>query len=176
MQKSNFIVYVVIGLALLFSSCQRKVDIDKEKEAIRAVIEAEKKGFFDKSLEQMAATWVQKPSSVKMYMSQEGEMDLFGWVSINERSKQEIARIDSEYENVHLEFSDFQFNIYETNAWVIFKAKWDLTYKGESTLWEQTRIMAFEKVDREWKITLMAIYAVPTAKEAAQYTTEKGSK
>jgi hypothetical protein len=122
MQKLNFVVYVVIGLALCFSSCKPTVDVEKEKSAIRAVIEAEKQGYFDKSLERMAATWVQKSSSVKMFMSQKGEVDLFGWARISERSKEEIAAIDSNYTNIDLQFSDFQFNIYEGSAWAIFKA------------------------------------------------------
>ena len=168
MQKSKFVVYAVIGLALLFSSCQREVDFAKEKEAIKAVMEAEKKGFFDKSLEEMAATWVQKPSSVKMFMTQEGEVDLFGWEKINEHSKAELAGMDPEYKNMNVEFSDFQFNIYENSAWTIFKARWNWTYKEEPGKAEQTRIMAFEKADGKWKATLMAIYAVPTKKEEAQ--------
>jgi hypothetical protein len=168
MQKLNFRVYVVIGLALFFSSCHHKVDIEKEKEAIKAVIEAEKQGYFDKNLEKMAATWVQKSSSVKMFMSQVGEVDLFGWAKISERSKEEIAAIDSSYRNIHLEFSDFQFNIYESSAWAIFKARWNWFYKEEQKKLEQTRIMAFEKVEGKWKITLMAIYAVPIEKEEAQ--------
>jgi len=176
MQKLNHSVYFVMGLALLFSSCQRKVDIDKEKEAIKAVMEAEKKGFFDKSLEEMAATWVQKPSSVKMFMTQEGEVDLFGWAKISEHSKAELAGMDPEYKNMNVEFSDFQFNIYENSAWTIFKARWDWTYKEEQKKAEQTRIMAFEKADGKWKATLMAIYNVPTVKEAEQSRTDKGSK
>ena len=176
MKKFNHIVYFVIGLALLFSSCQRKVDVVKEKEAIRAVIDAEKQGYFDKDLGKMASTWVQGPSSVKIFMFQKGETDLFGWDKISESSREEIAKIDSNYKNIHLEFSDFQFNIYESSAWAVFKAKWNWTYKEEQKNVEQTRIMAFEKVEGKWKTTLMAIYNVPAEKEEAQKNTEKGSK
>jgi hypothetical protein len=162
MQKSNLVGYILIGLALCLPSCQPRVDVDKERDAIKAVIEEEKNGYFDKSLERMAATWVQKSSSVKMFTSQEGELDLFGWAKINEQSKKEIAGMDPEVKNIHVDFSDFQFNIYQSSAWAIFKAKWNWTYKEEQQKLEQTRIMAFEKTDGKWKITLMAIYAVPT--------------
>ena len=173
MKKLNHIVYFVIGPVLFFSSCQRKVDVEKEKEAIRALINTEKQGYFDKDLGKMASTWVQRPSSVKIFMSQNGETDLFGWAKISESSREEIAKIDSNYRNIRLEFSDFQFNVYESGAWAIFKAKWNWTYKEEQKAMEQTRIMAFEKVEEKWKTTLMAIYSVPVEKEETQKKTEE---
>jgi hypothetical protein len=176
MKKLKYVVWCSICLALFFSSCQTKVDPEKEKEAIKAVLEQEKKAYFDKNFDMMAATWVQKPSSVKMYMMQEGETDLFGWIKISERDKQDISKERSEYKNIQLEFTDFQINVYETNAWAIFKAKWNWTYKDTPGRMEQTRIMAFEKVEGKWRIALMAIYNVPTEKEQAQKKTEKGSK
>ena len=160
MLKRN--VYSLVVLALFLPLCQRRVDTQKEEQAIRAVIEAEKKGFFDKSLEEMAATWVQKPSSVKMYMSRDGELDLFGWSKMDDQSKEGLARLDSTRTNIRLEFSDYQFHIYETSAWAIFKANWQWSRGGQEEHQQQTRIMAFEKVGGNWKITLMAIYNVPS--------------
>jgi hypothetical protein len=176
MKKLNHVAWFALCLAPFFSSCQTKVDVEKEREAIKAVLEQEKKGFFDKNFEMMAATWVQKPSSVKMYMSQDGEIDLFGWAKISEGDKEGVAKDRSDYKNMQLEFSDFQFNIYESNAWAIFKAQWNWTYKDTPGKLEQTRIMALEKVEGKWKITLMAIYNVPAEKEEARKKTEKGSK
>ncbi len=153
--------YGLVVLAFLCPSCQRKVDVEKEQQAITAVIDAEKKGYFDKSLEEMAATWVQDSSSVKVFMSRDGEVDLLGWPKINEHSKQEIGQTDSTYQNIRLQFSDFRFYIYETSAWAIFKAHWNWSHSGQQEQLQQERIMAFEKVGGEWKITLMAIYSVP---------------
>jgi len=163
MSKRRCGVYVAVVLALL-PSCRRQVDTEKEQAAIRAVIEAEKKGYFDKKLEEMAATWVQSPSSVKMVMSRDGEVDLFGWSRINDSSSQHLAELDS-LQNVRLEFSDFQFHIYEASAWAIFKANWNWSHAGQDGHLQQTRIMAFEKVGGQWKITLMAIYNVPPEKQ-----------
>jgi hypothetical protein len=176
MKKLNCVVWFAICLAPFFSSCQTRVDLEKEKEAIKAVLEQEKKGYFDKNSEMMAATWVQKSSSVKMFMSQEGEIDMFGWEKISERDKEDISKDYSDYKNIHVGYSDFQFSLYESNAWAIFKARWDWTYKDKPGKLEQTRIMAFEKVEGKWKTTLMAIYNVPTEKEEAQKKTEEGSK
>jgi len=159
MLKKN--VYSLFVLALFLPSCQRRVDTQKEEQAIKVVIEAEKKGFFDKSLEEMAATWVQDSSSAKVFMSRDGEIDLLGWPKINDQSRQEIPRHDSTYQNARLQFSNYQFHIYETSAWAIFKADWNWSRGGQPEHLQQTRITAFEKVDGKWKFTLMAIYNVP---------------
>ncbi len=176
MARIHWFAYLVIGLAPFLSACQPRVDIEKEKDAIRAVLEEEKKGFFEKNSEKMAATWVQKPSSVKMYMGQNEELDMFGWAKISERDKADLAKGWSDYKDMHVDFSDFQFNLYEKNAWILFKARWGWTYKGEPGKLEQTRIMALEKIEGKWKITLMAIYQVPTQQQQAEETTQKGSK
>lgn len=167
MLRRDWLVCVPIALALFCPSCGRPVDVAKEQQAIRAVIEAEKKGYFDKNLEEMAATWAQRSSSVKMFLSRSGEVDLVGWPKINDQSKQEIAAPDSTYKDMRLEFSDYQFTVYETSAWAILKARWNWLHRGVAEQLQQTRVMAFEKMDGQWKITLMAIYNAPTGREPA---------
>jgi hypothetical protein len=162
MKKMRLTVCFVIVFVLFFSSCQPKVDIEKEKDAIKAVLELEKKGYFDKDFGTIASTWAQKPFSVKLFMSAEGETDWFGWAKISEGDKEGLSKDYSDYKDRRVEYSDFQFNIYGSNAWAIFKARWNWTFKDEQQKLEQTRIMAFEKIKGEWKITLMAIYNIPT--------------
>jgi hypothetical protein len=176
MSKKYYFAYLVIGLAPFISACQPKVDIEKEKDAIKAVLEEEKKGFFEKNSERMAATWVQKPSSVKMFMGQNEEIDMFGWAKISERDKADLARGWSDYKDMRVDYSDFQFNIYERNAWILFKARWGWTYNGEPGKLEQTRIMALEKFEGKWKITLMAIYNVPSQQQQSEKAAGKGPK
>ena len=135
--------------------------MEQEKDAIKALLEKEKQGYFAKDFGTIASTWVQKPSSVKLFMSARGEADFFGWAKISEGTKKELSEDYSDYKNRRVDFSDFQFNIYESNAWVIFKSTWNWSFKNEQQKVEQTRIMAFEKVNGEWKIKLMAIYEVP---------------
>jgi len=173
MLKRSWSVYAPVVAALGCASCQRQIDVGKETQAIKAVIEAEKKGYFDKSLEEMAATWVQSPSSVKMGMSRDSEVDLFGWTKINDQSKQALANVDPTRTNIQVEFSDYQFHIYETSAWAIFKANWQWSRGGHEEHLQQRRILAFEKVGGDWKITLMAMYNVPSETPAGAAKVKK---
>src|SRR5674476_213042 len=88
MKNRMLLLTAVIFIAL--SSCEEKIDIEKEKEAIKAVFEQEKDGFFAQDLDAMAETWIQEPSSVKMYMSAEGQTKFEGWDAINKHSREEI--------------------------------------------------------------------------------------
>jgi hypothetical protein len=176
MRKANCFVYLVISLTPFSALCQPKVDVEKEKDAIKAVLEEEKKGYFERNFDKIASTWVQKPSSVKMFMGEKGEYELFGWTKISESDKEGISKDWSDYKNMDVKYSDFQFSIYEESAWIVYKARWDWIFKDQPKKLEQTRIMAFEKVEGKWKITLMAIYNIPTEKQEAQKKEEKVRK
>jgi hypothetical protein len=70
MKNRMLLLSAVIFIAL--SSCEEKIDIEKEKEAIKAVFEQEKDGFFAQDVDAIAETWIQESSSVKIFMSAEG--------------------------------------------------------------------------------------------------------
>jgi hypothetical protein len=86
-----------------------------------------------------------------VFLGQNAEIDMFGWTKISEGEKADIAQNWSEYEDIRVDCSDFQFNIYDTNAWILFKARWAWTHNGDPGKLEQTRIMALEKVDGKWE-------------------------
>ncbi len=51
-------------------SCQKKIDIEKEKEAIIAVNEEELNAYFDHDTIRLGAIWVQKPTSKRIFTSE----------------------------------------------------------------------------------------------------------
>ena len=162
--KTNVIAFLTMTL-LISTSCQKKIDILKEQEAIKSVMEEEKNSFFNKDPERMAATWIQKPSSIKLYMMNTGQIQLIGWDKIYESDKKYMETDTLDRKNMKIIFSDYQFNIYENNAWVFFKATWNVPYNDSIVAFEQTRISAFEKSDGKWKYKLMAIYNIPPKEE-----------
>ena len=84
---------IPFSAALIFMSilgCTGKIDIEKEKEAIKAVIEEEKNAYFSQDFVRMSATWIQKPSSIKLYMTENGPIEFLGWEKIAEHDKENI--------------------------------------------------------------------------------------
>lgn len=158
--KTNALVLFSLLIVVSFS-CQKKVDILAEQEAIKAVMEEEKKAFYNRDLEGLAASWIQEPSSIKLYLNKDGQTQLIGWDKIYADDKLYLETDTTDRKKIDIDFSDFHFNIYENNAWVMFKAIWKIPQDGKINIFEQTRISAFEKTDGKWKYTLMAIYNVP---------------
>jgi hypothetical protein len=61
MKKTLQILLVIIFFAGI--SCQDKMDIEKEKEAIKAVIEEETRAYLDQDFERLAKTHLQDETS-----------------------------------------------------------------------------------------------------------------
>jgi hypothetical protein len=163
MKNKVLLLTTVIFIAL--SSCEKKIDIEKEKEAIKAVFEQEKDGFFAQNLETMAETWRQKPSSVKIFMSAEGQTKFEGWDAISKHSREEVADTTLDRKLITVTFKDYQINIIDDeSAWVMCNALWEGTYQGAPIKMVQTRIQVLEKTDGKWKFALMALYSQPQEK------------
>ena len=161
--------YVLTLFALILlagTSCQEKIDIEKEKEAIKAVIEEEKNAYFDRDITRIGATWVQDPTSRKMFLTQEGLIYLNGWSEVNQHDKESVESDEWEgSEDIMAHFSDYEINIYNNTALVFCNTKWTGKYKEEEISGEQKRILHFVKVDGVWKYDLMAMYSIPAEEE-----------
>lgn len=163
MKNRMLLLTAVIFIAL--SSCEVKIDIEKEKEAIKALFEQEKDGFFAQDLDAMAETWIQEPSSVKIFMSADGQTKFEGWDAIIKNSQKEVADTTWNREQITVTFKDYQINLLdEESAWVMCNALWDGTYQGTPMKMVQTRIQVLEKTDGKWKFALMALYNQPQEK------------
>jgi len=147
----NFLSLSLAVIVFSIIACSGKMDIEKEMAAIQAVIEEEKDAFFAQDFNRMAATWVQEPSSVKLYMAGKGPVEFLGWEKIAEHDKENIPKSPSEYEKMNCIFSDYNFNINDDNSWVVLKATWDGLYNGKQQHIEQTKILAFKKIEGKWK-------------------------
>lgn len=160
MKNRMLLLTAVIFIAL--TSCEEKIDIEKEKEAIKAVFEQEKDGFFAQNLDAMAETWIQKPSSVKMFMSAEGQTKFEGWDAISKNSREQVADTTWDRKLITVTFKDYQINILDDeSAWVMCNALWEGTYQGAPMKMVQTRIQVLEKTEGKWKFALMALYNQP---------------
>ncbi len=162
MKKLIYLSWALILMSII--ACTEKINIEKEEDAIKNVIEEEKNAFINQDSVRVSTLWVHKPSSLKIYMTEDGPIEFLGWDKIFEHDKENMSEFSSDNKNTSLIFSDYLFNIYNNNAWLTLKATWDGIYKGEKMHLEQKRILAFEKIEGKWKYTLMAIYNIPPKK------------
>jgi ketosteroid isomerase-like protein len=161
----NWVVLFTAVIFIALCSCKEKIDIEKEKEAIKAVFEQEKEGFFARDFDAMAETWIQEPSSVKIFMSAEGQTKFEGWDAISKNSRQDVADTTWDSKQVTLTFKNYQINILDDeSAWVMCDALWEGTYQNAPMSSTQTRILVLKKTDGKWKFALMALYNQPQEK------------
>jgi len=148
------------------TSCQKKMDIEKEKEAIQAVFEAEKAAYFKQDDKAMGEFWIKLPSSVKIAMSANGQKRYDGWDNINAAYQEEIQDTSWNRELVRATFTNYQINVRNTAAWVLCEANWEGIFMGDTISVTQTRINVLEKDDGKWKFSLMAYYTIPPVPES----------
>lgn len=150
------------AILLTGTSCQEKIDIEIEKEAIKAVIQEERASFLDRDLSRVEATWVQESTSRKYYMNAGGITKIIGWTEVRKSDKKAIERdISDKYENLDAKYSNFEIIVYGNTALVFHDTQWSGKYQGEEINTVQARILHLEKVEGEWKLDLMAMYRIP---------------
>ena len=156
-------LFVIIALSLLIGvSCQKKIDIEKEKAAVKTTIEkafeASNEFDFDRSVD----FWVKEDYAFISAASNESHLLVQGWESINEMVEDakkwglEEAKKAGDYQTEE----PFDFNFIRINgdvAWVQFKTKWT-HYKNNVKTGEDESLGLYilEKHDGEWKIACIS--------------------
>ena len=154
---------LLVLILLAGTSCQEKIDIQLEKEAIKAVILEESDAYSDKDLDRMNATWFHDASSRKVDICKYcGTIEYVGWVEISNKNKTYFtpAKIEATKELI-VSYSNFDINVIENTALVYHDAKWSGKLRGEDFNFEDKRIVHLRKIENEWKIDLFIHYSLP---------------
>lgn len=148
-------IQILIATILLTSiSCMQKIDIDKEIEAIKAVIEEETKAYLDQNFERLAKTHLQDETSFRMSVGKDGFQTIIGWQAIGDKLK---SWTSADWEDINAKFrnTDYKIKVYPQSAWAVFTQTWDYTYKGKQYVIPSLETRFLEKVDQEWKIVYL---------------------
>ncbi|MCD6566258.1 MAG: hypothetical protein J7K53_09985 [Bacteroidales bacterium] len=156
MKKYVFVLFTLILLAA--NSCQQKIDIEKEKAAIIAVIEEETNAYFDRDFDRLAANYVQDETNIRIAAEKSGYVYGIGWEEIGSVIK---GLIESEEPVESKEVkSNFKIKVYQESAWAVFDNEW---YNNEGGFaGKGTHVVFLEKVKGEWKIASFFIVNTST--------------
>lgn len=141
---SLFVLTLFIG-----TSCQEKIDYEKERAAIIAVIEAETEAFFDSDIDRLGGYHVQDESNIRLTATKSGYTYDVGWEKIrsfyldyfeNEMGEGEFYEVKRNY----------KIKMYGESAWAVFDNDF---YNGDDELLSTSIHAEFlEKVNGEWKL------------------------
>jgi hypothetical protein len=125
MKKYVFTLFAIILLA--GTSCQEKIDIEKEKAAIIAVIEEETEAFFDSDINRLAATHVQDETNIRLTASKSGYTYDVGWEKISSFFRDYFVN-EAEPGDFKEVKTNYKIKVYRESAWAVFDNDF---YNGE---------------------------------------------
>ena len=113
----NYLPILIAFLIPLGAFCQGKVDIEKEKAAIIALIEEETASYYASNFDRWAATQVQDETNISTQAWNSGFNYITGWDSISKGIKPYIIEKKELLKEIK---SNFKIKVYNGSAWVIF--------------------------------------------------------
>ena len=128
------------------ASCQEKINIEKEKEAIKQVVQAQLDAINAASYDGEAAVWAQRPHIVRR--------DIVGWDSVSVFYQEMFKKWNDEPENFSIVFTASNFDIYVNGNFVsVFNDEhYEGIFEGEEMTFD-TRVHRYiEKIEGEWKV------------------------
>jgi ketosteroid isomerase-like protein len=174
--KIYFKLFIILAL-VMFTSCQGKIDLAKETEAIKAVIINETNAFDNQQYDSVIATMAQDSLFVRMTSGKNGYTEVVGWDHMTNWYK-EFAVADLSDYSVERERSNWQIKVYPRSAWVVYDQITRYTYQGSKDYRKTKEIRFLEKQRGEWKIIyLHVIYLSSYEKEElVEYSLIEGSE
>lgn len=148
--------YVLILFALVLfagNSCQKKIDMEKEKDAIKAVIAEETNAFLASDYDRIAATCVKDETFIRLQADKNGCDYIIGWKDCGSYYKN-IFMKNTDLSQYKFENTNYKIKIYPKSAWAAYEENW---YKIEGEFVGKTINVRFlEKVNGEWKIVYLS--------------------
>jgi|GEM_PF-668301 len=145
----NHLFSLIVLVIFASTSCQEKFNIEKEKEAIIAVIEEETEAFFDSDINRLGATHVQDETNIRLTATKSGYTYYVGWENIqsffldyfeNEAEQGDFYEIKTNY----------KIKVYRECALAVYDNDY---YNGKGELLSTSIHAQFlEKINGKWKL------------------------
>ena len=166
MKKFYFIIFPCV--VLLFYACKPKVDIEKETEAIKALIHNETQAFLQNDTAKVLSYYVQDDYQTRLSASCDTLVIYRGWKELSAFFKNANTAGMSNPKNTK-EF--IQIKVIGDAAWAIYKDNWEYSLIKTISVPGSTRdtiitttgsllcTMNLEKKVNEWKISGFSIFS-----------------
>ena len=159
MKKYLFTLFALVLLA--GTSCQEKIDIEKEKEAIIAVIQDEKDGFTNMDMEQWSRNVLQDSSYTWMGSTSDMYIISRGFSEQVDQLKEFWSNWDPDETRDRIEFEVMELKISPQAAWVLI----DLNGQIET--------LFLEKIEGTWLISGQTILVTSSYQEVDENEEEE---
>jgi hypothetical protein len=164
--KTNLILLLVLTI-LVATACQEQINVEKEKEAIIAVVNAESNAYIVRDFEKISSCMVQDSLNTAIHSGKWGYSYTVGWEKLTENYKEDFGNDEewARFQNLRFERKNFNIKVYPKNAWAIFNTVYNWEEDSITNEWEIIDTRILEKVDGEWKITYVGSVGKSSYKE-----------
>ena len=152
---------------LLITGCtppKEEIDVAKEEEAIKAVIEKELALYLDRDYISESDLLVKEDYFMTVATYGNWHNQTIGLDSVFVALKKDSERDWPDVTNHNFECKDYHIKVYDKVAWAVYNTLESGEYKGEPWDRTQTRVTFLEKVDDNWKIVLLTSTALDPCK------------
>jgi hypothetical protein len=156
-------VVTIIAIFLLSgTSCQQNVNVEKEKQAIMALLKAEGDAALSRDMELIGDIYVHDELTTRLEMGQYGYNRYEGW--------EEVERLIGDFlegegdlggDNPVNRKENIIIKVTGNTAWLTCDNIWEWTVDGEKGGYNNIQIQFLEKIKGEWKISFTAYYTKP---------------
>jgi len=150
MKKSVFLILLAMIPFIFFSSCKPKVDVEKEKEAIKAVIYNETQAYLLKDTSKVFSYYIRDSFQTRFTISCDTFTVRKGWNEVSALFKSPNLASLSNPKNSK-EF--LQIKIIGDVAWVMYIDNWNYDLNGSPVVGKLLNTMILENKENEWKIS-----------------------
>lgn len=149
--------FLYLSIAMILSAGvygQNKVDVAKEKEAIKAVIQAETQAYYDKDFDLFASVYKHDKSIVDLRASSTYYSFVTGWKDNSDNIKEYMKNNPQPVKNPEVK-KNFRIHVYLNNtAWAVFD-NFIYDEKGEVEN-KSIGVNFLEKINGKWKIVFLS--------------------
>ena len=154
MIKKLGVLTVILLPLFIFFSCQQKIDIENEKEAIKKVVENETNFFFARNFEEFSKTWVHAPYTFHTFLSNNFRSEDIGWDSLGTRVKSQMEITNTPLTDEIIR-KNYSYRIYDNCAWVAYEEYFKSEMDENPDLLPSRQFRVLEKSDDGWKIAFL---------------------
>jgi hypothetical protein len=156
----NYLWTIFVLILFAGTACQQQGSIEKEKEAILAVLKEEADANIARDKERLFAVHVQDSLETRLELGEFGYNIYKGW----DRIKTELDDfIDGaqKAENMVNKKENMIIKVTGKSAWLTCDNIWEWSIDGEPEGYNNIQVTFLEKIEGEWKISFSAYYSKP---------------
>lgn len=142
----------IVITILIASSCQNKVNVEKEKAAIITVLEKSSQAWLNRDFDEMSSAWLHDDFVARINVGRYGYSSAEGW-------NEQVKRYQTFFENNQdlspnkEVFSNYRVKIYPSSAFAMYDM--ELRNENNDLLDERVYTAFLEKEDGYWKIVCL---------------------